>query len=268
MKRARGRCPICASTQFAVEFDNEDHAVKARCYYNGCPPRAILAALTGTVLDQLKQGATDKLQDRARNRAAARRGWNFSRAVEDTLGEQYLRQIRGISTARLPSSLRYNASVFHHRNERGDYYSPALIACAETTDGKFAGINRTYLDPASPDLKLNADPQKATLGTEPGAVVRLTPALSDKIVLCEGIEDGLAIVQMHGLTTWATLGTNPRSVRLPDCVSTVILAADNDAPGRRAVEAAAKHFHAQGRQVRIVYPRFGKDFNEELLARK
>ena len=260
MKTARAACPVCGSRQFSVRLDAQNRPVKPRCYYNRCSPAAILAALRGTPLDQLRLTPT---QDPGRNRAAAQRTWNFSQAVERTLAERYLRD-RSI-TIKPPACLKFNANVFHHRNSSTDFYFPALIACAETSDGRFAGIHRTWLDPTTPDLKLGLDPKKASLGTAPGSVVRLTPTLSDTVVLTEGIEDGLSLVQATKLTVWCTLGTNIRAVQLLDCVRTVILAGDNDRTGQTAIQAAAKHFHANGRQVRIVYPPPGiKDFNDSL----
>ena len=166
---------------------------------------------------------------------------------------------------RPPAALRFHPSLFHHSDASRDYYLPALIACAEDTAGHFAGIQRTWLDPTRTDLKLQLEPRKAALGTEAGSIVRLSPYLNSTIVLCEGIEDGLSIIQATGQTVWATLGTNMRMVRLPECVTTVVLAGDNDAAGQKAVEAAARHFHADGRMVRIVFPPPGtKDFNDSL----
>jgi hypothetical protein len=122
MNRARGRCPLCGSTQFAVELDANGRPVKARCFYNHCPPTAILAAMQGTALDQLKLAPT---ADPARNQAAALRTWNVSQSIEGTLGERYLREARGI-TIKLPASLRYNANILHPTAGR-DTFFPALI---------------------------------------------------------------------------------------------------------------------------------------------
>jgi putative DNA primase/helicase len=87
-------------------------------------------------------------------------------------------------------------------------------------------------------------------------------------VLCEGIETGLSIQQATGLPTWAALGAgNLARVILPEIVSKVIIAADNDANGvgQRAAFKAADEFIAQGRTVRIALPpEAGQDFNDVL----
>src|SRR6516225_8906180 len=49
MKTGQGHCPSCGSSQFEVEFDAQNRPGKARCYYNRCSPRAILAALFVTI---------------------------------------------------------------------------------------------------------------------------------------------------------------------------------------------------------------------------
>ena len=264
VRSARIPCPICGHGNCVIDFSTDGQPVDGHCYYSRCSPRAILATLKREKLPpEVFARATAQI-DRSIAKAAALKLWNYSQPLEATLGEQYLRA-RGI-TIKLPASLRFTANLFHHRDRHNDYYFPALVACAETSDGRFAGINRGWLDPNAPDLKLHADPQKATLGTGAGAVVRLTPRFSSEIALTEGIEDGLSIVQMYGLTTWATLGTNIRAVKLPDAVNSVLIAADNDSAGRRAANEAAEQFYGEGRAVRIVYPRIGKDFNQELLA--
>ncbi len=266
MKTARGHCPLCGSAQFAVEFDAQGRRVKARCYYNRCNPRAIMAALRGTALNQLQQTASDKLQDAARNRVTAQRIWEHAHELPNTPADRYLKS-RGI-TIKPGACLRFHPNVFHHREPTHDVYHPAMVACAETSDGKFAGIHRTWIDPTTANFKLTITPQKASLGAGDGSIVRLSPYLTSTIVLTEGIEDGLSILQATGQSVWVTLGTAGfYSVRLPPCVHTVIIAGDNDPAGRKAINAAARRFYEECRQVRIIRPPAGfKDFNDALRA--
>ena len=204
--------------------------------------------------------------DRIRHREAARKIWEHAAAPFHTLAHRYL-WIRGIRDDP-PAALRFHPSLFHHSDASRDYYFPALIACAEDTAGHFAGIQRTWLDSTRTDLKLQLEPRKAALGTEAGSIIRLSPYLNSTIVLCEGVEDGLSIIQATGETVWATLGTNMSAVQLPEVVTTVILAGDNDSAGQSAIERAARHFHADGRMVRIVFPPPGtKDFNDSLRSK-
>jgi DNA primase len=264
---ARIPCPVHggADANCEVRFNSEGRPYFARCYSYNCSRRAILAALSGRINTVLAQ-ATSSL-DREKARAAAWRIWNFSQQIRGTLAERYLRDIRGI-TAAPPACLKFNPNVFHHHTRTGDFYFPALIACVETSGARFAGIYRTWLDPSTPDFKLRLEPRKAALGTAPGAIVPVTRSLTNPtVVLVEGLEDALSIMQAAPhFMVWATLGAgNFRSVQLPNCVHTVILAGDNDRPGQKAIAAAACHFYAQGREVRVVYPPPGiKDFNDLL----
>jgi DNA primase len=204
--------------------------------------------------------------DRAVTFASARRLWNATHEIKGTIAERYLKA-RGINMARWLSALRFHINVFHHRDKKADYFFPALIACAEI-DRRFAGVHRTWLDPTTPDFKIDFEPRKAALGTRAGAAVSLTPYQSSEVVLVEGIEDGLSLLQANPeLTVWVALGSNLQGVQLPDFVTTVIVGGDNDSPGRKAAYTAVREFRRQGRIVRTVFPAIGiKDFNEQLQS--
>jgi len=257
-------CPVHGGNGLncEVRYDDQGQIQWAHGYSHHCSLRAIIATLSGN--GNLPNIITlAPAVDRAVTTASAKRTWDFSQEIRGTLAERYL-TIRGI-TIKPPSCLRFHANVFHHRDASRDYYYPALIACAEI-DGRFTGILRTWFDPTAPDLKLRIEPRKAALGTEAGAAVRLTPYQSSEIVLVEGIEDGLSLIQANPeLTVWVALGSNLQGVRCPNTVSTVVLAGDNDLAGRKAVYAAVREFRRQGRQVRTLFPPVGvKDFNDEL----
>jgi phage/plasmid primase-like uncharacterized protein len=89
--------------------------------------------------------------------------------------------------------------------------------------------------------------------------------------LTEGIEDALSYalaVPEHRVAAAINIG-NLASLALPPGIATVIIAADNDAPGSQAdrtLERAAARFLAEGRQVRIARCPVGtKDLNELLM---
>jgi DNA primase len=106
-----------------------------------------------------------------------------------------------------------------------------------------------------------------SLGQTQSGTVRLAVA-SETLVLCEGIEDALTIQQATGLPCWATLGTaGLAAVLLPDTVRAVILATDNDTPGKAAAAKAAARFLNEKRQVKIAFPPAShKDFNQVLCG--
>ncbi len=102
------------------------------------------------------------------------------------------------------------------------------------------------------------------LGPCAGGAVRL--AGPDKeLVLAEGIETALSILQATGKPIWACLSTSGlKAVRLPPETRTIIIAADGDEPGLAAAEEAASRFYREGREVKIARPPAGMDFNDLL----
>jgi hypothetical protein len=105
------------------------------------------------------------------------------------------------------------------------------------------------------------------LGPCRGGVVRLDK--SDGAVLVgEGIETGLAVMQVTGEPAWASLSTSGlRNLDLPDRIRTVTILADNDEPGEAAANASARRWKKEGRRVRIARPGLAKDFNDLLDGR-
>ena len=87
-----------------------------------------------------------------------------------------------------------------------------------------------------------------------------------EIAVSEGIETGLSFMQATGIPTWATLSAGGiKKLLLPPDAREVLIAADADEVGLKAAEAAAARWHAEGREVRMVKPPEGVDFND--LAR-
>ena len=91
-------------------------------------------------------------------------------------------------------------------------------------------------------------------------------AAGDELVLTEGLETAMSVLQATGKPTWATLSTSGmKAVVLPPDVQTVIIAADGDEPGERAAEEAGSRFYREGRTVKIARPPKGMDFNDLLM---
>jgi phage/plasmid primase-like uncharacterized protein len=144
-----------------------------------------------------------------------------------------------------------------------------MVATIDDLAGEIVGIHRTFLKPDGTG-KAAVEPNKMALGKLSGGAVRLTAGASE-LVLCEGIETGLSILQATGLHVWAALGTsNIGQVELPDFVRTIIIAADHDDPGIKAARAAAQSYRESGYRVRILSPqKDGWDFNQvEEMRRK
>jgi phage/plasmid primase-like uncharacterized protein len=158
----------------------------------------------------------------------------------------------------IPSVIRFHPCLKHPSGVR----LPAMVAAINDLNGEIVGIHRTFLKPDGTG-KAAVKPNKMALGRVRGAAVWLT-AGAPELVLCEGIETGLAILQATGLHVWAALGTsNLGRVELPTFVRTIIIAADHDEFGIKAARAAAQSYRESGYRVRILSPqKDGWDFNQ------
>lgn len=146
----------------------------------------------------------------------------------------------------------------------GDGEHPAIVAPVMDTSGALKGIQRTFL--TADGRKLPVRDPKLSLGRVRGGAIRLVEPAAE-LVLCEGLEDGLSLAQeLTGACVWSTPGAGMLAAMcLPPIVSSVIIAADNDAAGEHAARRAADRFASEGRQVQIMRPDPAfKDWNDQL----
>lgn len=145
---------------------------------------------------------------------------------------------------------------------------PAMLALIANDRGKCVALHRTFLLPDGSG-KAPVDPPRMTLGPVAGGAVQLYPA-ADRVILAEGIETALSAALLLQGPAWAAVsaGNLANTLILPRHVRKVVIAADNDAPGRRAAKRAWSRFRAEGRAVEICVPdREDFDFNDVLKAR-
>jgi hypothetical protein len=142
---------------------------------------------------------------------------------------------------------------------------PALLAGACVwPDHEPVAVQVTPL--AEPGRKAWSRPARLTFGALRGAAVRLAPwQPGGRLVLCEGVEDGLAILAAcPDVTPWAVLGaTNAASVVLPGGAA-VTLCLDGDDAGRKATVEAARALWTRGFRCRSAELPNGTDPNELL----
>lgn len=200
---------------------------------------------------------------RALNVALAKSEWRRTRPITGTPAEAYL-ALRGL-IGRMPGSIRFGMTprYFDEATGKPGPRAPALIAACQDVDGAVTGIQRLFLTSGGRKARGEA---RLSLGQIRGGALRLGPEAS-QIIICEGLEDGLSLMRMFpGATVWVALGTgNMPHMALPDCVRRVLLAGDEDGPGRAAVEGAEASLRSRSIEVEKVFPRAGKDFNEEWL---
>jgi DNA primase len=136
---------------------------------------------------------------------------------------------------------------------------PALVCGCQNEISTFVAIQRIFVDGPEPDKAAC----KLSLGSLKGAALRLGP-VHGEITTTEGPEDGMSIAQdAPDRSVWVPCGTGLWSfMRFPAEVHTIVLAGQNDAPGRAAVIKAGDTFLEQGFATRDAWPaeRF-KDWN-------
>jgi hypothetical protein len=205
--------------------------------------------------------------DRLRRRIdAARALWGRAVPAPGTPVETYLRS-RAI-TLPIPDSLRF-LWFCPHRN--GHYY-PAMVAAVVGVTGHLIGIHKTFLRrDGSGKADLPSEEQRECCGPIGGGAVRLAEIQPGKdLATGEGIETMLSATQLFDLPAWAALSTSGlKALELPPAADSVLICADHDreAAGLQAALDASKRWEAEGRAVRIRWPReVGSDFNDALRA--
>ncbi|ASY46040.1 hypothetical protein CJD35_16115 [Sphingobium xenophagum] len=191
---------------------------------------------------------------------AARQIWEQSLPLVGTAGERYL---IGRSIAYRSAALRYHPATPLGAG-KSVRFMPAILA-AVTHRCQFLGLQRIFLDldgrPASM-IK-----HKRTLGRPRHGAVALSPA-NEVLGLAEGVETALSASMLLGVPVWATLGAERLDrIVIPEEVTRLILLADNDRAGRRAVDRARLRYALAGREIVVLWPPAPfTDWNDMLQA--
>lgn len=211
------------------------------------------------------RAAEEDARERALAIARARGVWAKAVPAEGTPAAVYARS-RGI-VAPLPSSIRFAMTPAWYDDHSGECGPdlPAMVGAVTGEGDNLTGLQRIFLADGGA-AKARMPKPKRSLGRVRGGALRLAPA-TDEMILCEGPEDGLSIAQeMPGRSVWVALGTAmmPELV-IPSGVSALVIAGQNDGPGRAAVEAAGVALAERGLSVRTMFPDPAfKDWNDQL----
>ncbi|HKX78232.1 MAG TPA: CHC2 zinc finger domain-containing protein [Novosphingobium sp.] len=245
-------CFGCGASGDVLDFVQALHGVglrdAAEMLGGGDMPSVDIAPLP------LVQDDSDRIEE-------ARAVWEAARPIQETVAETYLRH-RAIDIA-LPDALRFTSLRY---GRSGPEY-PVMVAAISDVADQVVGIQRTYLA-ADGMGKASVPKTKLSLGRVTGGAVRLTPP-SRTLILTEGIEDALSLIQELGRAAWATCGTsNLAKVVLPIATDDVVIGSDADDAGQLAATTAAQIYAEQGCKARIIRPMPGcKDFNQEIQER-
>lgn len=251
---AIGRAGHDPVSLYAYLFHYDDYREAVRQLADD--PLVQAAIATGTTTPAAK--AANPAKASADKAGAARR---IYRGASDTSGspaETYLLS-RGLLPTEAWETLRWSLLRYPGRGRHH-----ALIAPIVAIDDTLAGIHRTYLQPDG--TKLDVPAVRLVMGEVRGHAIRLGDA-RDKLIICEGLEDGLTLHQkLDGHPVWVSAGASlMAAMMIPATVHTLVIAADNDAAGELAAQQAANVHNTHGRDVRIMRPAAAfKDFNDQL----
>jgi hypothetical protein len=189
----------------------------------------------------------------------ARQLWAAGGDLRGTIAEVYLHR-RGLLVPSDVNCLRFLAHC-----PRGTERLPALIAKMTSIVGsEFRAIHRIFLQPDGSD-RLRDPLSKMTLGSAKDAVIKLVDDhdATFGLGLCEGLEDGLAIIGAGWRPTWATTAGGIARFEVLRGIESLTLFSDGDAPGRAAARKCVERWEAAGREALIVEPPRGiKDHND------
>ncbi len=262
-------CPTHNDKNPSLSIAERDGKLLVHCHA-GCPQDAVWELLSRMGLvggDNPQQAPKAPVRPSTADREAktrtalAKRIWSECRPSADTLVERYLAS-RGI-TMEPPPTIRFHPGLKHGPT---GLLIPAMVAAVTICPSHEAvAIHRTFLKADGSD-KAPITQNKMMLGPCKGGAVRLAVS-GDELVLAEGLETAMSVLQSIGKPTWATLSTSGlKAVRLPPEARMVIIAADGDQVGEKAAMTAAKRLLGEGRQVKIARAPWGLDFNDLLRA--
>lgn len=207
----------------------------------GCETHEVLAALRSRViLDDGRNRPSNEARPSANDNENALAIWNAGTSPANSPVALYL-QNRGILIP-IPSSIRFTTGL----DQR-----PAMIVAVQSLAGDVQAIQFTYL--SQDGRKADGPLPRRTVGSMIDGAARLGKA-GPTLGLAEGTEDALAVMQLHGIACWASLGAGRMyHVAVPKEVRQIHVFADNDDAGKAAAERTATVHNGQGRTVVLRY---------------
>lgn len=147
---------------------------------------------------------------------------------------------------------------------------PAMVARIVNKDNRPMALHRTYLQSdvfAKAEIK-SAKKMTPTIDTLVGCSVRLFPPKDKEIIVCEGIETGIACNQIFDKGVHACLSsTIMEGYEPPSGIRKIIICGDSDAnfTGQKSAYKLANRLHNKDFLVEVRFPEiFGDDFADEL----
>lgn len=234
------RCPAHADDSPSLSLRQGDRGILVTCFA-GCASEDVLREL-----GRVRPTTNFVMPKEASHRGLANveRLWAEAEPVRGSLGEQYLFR-------RFIWPIEHDIR-FHPRCPHGPApltkFKPALLIGVREGH-RLAALQRIFLDPETGWYT-----EKATIGTL-GAGAWQGGGLAPTIAIAEGFETAAAYSRLTGIPCWSPLGSRRMDLTdIPDNVRRLILAGDNDGPGRLAIRKAIKRYVSSQRIVLVDRP--------------
>jgi len=213
--------------------------------------------------EALQQRAIDEREQAKKTLAAVNKIWGDTVHLNGTHTRTYLRVTRGISVKFPPLVIHHHPAMWHPE-VLGLHH--AMTCKVSEYDGGITGCHITYLNPES--TKADLSPNRIMRGAIKGRGVWFGE-VDDKLNIAEGVETSLSVLELTGVPTVAALSAgNMAALILPETVKHVTIAADHDATGFKAAQAAATKFIKQGIKTKITAPPNEFDDWNDVLQKK
>lgn len=235
------KCPAHDDRTPSLSIRQGRRSILVHCFA-GCDGgdvmRAIRQMLGHAVPDQ--SASLELTNDRV---APFRHLWGEASSIEGTLGQRYLRDVRGITF--VPPDVR-----FHPRCPMGKgaavRFLPALLVGVFRRE-RLIAVQRLFLDPATAGRTARMMLGNSRGGTWPSRFSEATMRIA------EGLESACAYRQLTGQEAGTCFGVRNFAGFEPGLVTkTIVLLPDNDTEGQRFSHRATKKHRDDGMPVSIV----------------
>lgn len=234
------RCPTHADSDPSLSLRQGDRGILVTCFA-GCSREDVLRELR-----RIKPGQHYAAPNpaHAQRPANVQRIWDQATDVRGTLAERYLARRQLLPP---PPDVRFHPRCPYLPKPHTVYRPALLVAVRELRT--LVAIQRIFLDPASADYV-----RKVMLGTPLRGAWRGRQE-GPTLAIAEGFETADAFTRLNSIPCWASLGARRLDqLAIPASVTTLLLAEDNDAEGRRAAVQAETHYARPGCVVRRAPP--------------
>lgn len=227
-------CPAHADKTPSLSIRQGDHSILVTCFA-GCNREDILRELSRITVTKHYRHIDNGIAPTTAGNVL--RLWDDAQPVKGSLAEHYL---TGRLLLPIPQDVRFHPRCPYRPRPWTTYHPALLIAVREGRT--LVALQRVFLDPATARYTM-----KLMLGRPASGAWQGQGRPGTALALAEGFETARAFTLLKDFSCWSPLGARRfDQIRLPDGISHLMLAHDNDAEGRRAADRAEARYARPG----------------------